>query len=419
MWSRANKLSSINRSIAGPGIRQVLNLIKSDIPDLIIHSVPSGTQCFDWQVPKEWSCERATIKKLTGEIIVDTHTNPLHVVMHSVPKAGVVSLNDLKGKLHTNRELPDAIPYVTSYYKEDWGFCLTQNQYKTLDEAAYVVEIDSELKDGFLNYGELFIKGKTRKEITISTYICHPYMGNNESSGPTLAIELAKSLMKEDLYYSVRVLFIPETIGSIAFLSQNIDEVKKNCIAGFNITCVGDELAYSFLGSKYGNTIADRAARKSYTEHEITPDIYPWRMRGSDERQYCWPLIDLPFVSMMRSMYNTYPEYHTSADNMDFVSERGLQGSYQVIKRAIDIVQSERIPIVKTYGEPKLDKINLYRNDTLNGVTQDANKYLQVLTYCNGKNELSYINELSGLNKIEFEEVVEKLIFYDLIEIFN
>ena len=167
MWNRANRLSSIKRSIAGPGIRRVLNLIKSEIHDLRIHSVPSGTQCFDWQVPKEWSCERATIKKLTGEIIVDTDTNPLHVVMHSIPKAGVVSLNDLKSKLHTNRELPDAIPYVTSYYKEDWGFCLTENQYNALDEAEYVVEIDSELRDGVLNYGELFIKGKTRKEIMI------------------------------------------------------------------------------------------------------------------------------------------------------------------------------------------------------------------------------------------------------------
>lgn len=417
MWSRANSISCINRSIAGPGIRQVLNLIKSEINDLRIYSVPSGTQCFDWQVPKEWSCKRATIKKLTGEIIVDTHTNPLHVVMHSTPKYGVVSITDLKSKLHINHELPNSIPYVTSYYKEDWGFCLTENQFKTLDEEDYIVEIESELKDGVLNYGEIFIKGKTRKEIIISTYICHPFMGNNESSGPAVAIELAKSLMAESLYYSVRVLFIPETIGSIVFLSRNMDEVKKNCIAGFNITCVGDDLAYSFLGSKYGNTITDRAARKSYSEHKIKPDIYPWRMRGSDERQYCWPLIDLPFVSMMRSMYNTYPEYHTSADNMDFISERGLQGSYEVIKRAIDILQSERIPIVKTCGEPKLDKINLYRKDTLNGAKQDANKYLQVLTYCDGKNEMSYINELSGLDQNEFKEVVKKLIFFDLIEV--
>lgn len=417
MWKRANRLSNIKRSIAGPGIREVLNLIMLEIHDLKIHSVTSGTHCFDWQVPKEWSCERATIKKLTGEIVVDTNINPLHVVMHSVPKAEVVTLNDLKNKLHINPDLPDAIPYVTSYYKEDWGFCLTMNQLNALDELEYLVEIDSELKDGVLNYGELLIEGKTKKEIIISTYICHPYMGNNESSGPTVAIELAKSLMKEDLYYSVRVLFIPETIGSIAFLSRNIDEVKDNCIAGFNITCVGDELAYSFLGSKYGNTIADRAAFKSYKQFDITPDIYPWKMRGSDERQYCWPLINLPFVSMMRSMYTTYPEYHTSADNMDFISEKGMQSSYDIIKKAIDIVQSERIPIVTTYGEPKLDKINLYRNDTLNGITQDANKYLQVLTYCDGNNEMSYVNELSGLDEIEFKEVIEKLIFFDLIEI--
>ena len=417
MWDRAKKLSNINRSIAGPGIRQVLNLIKSEIHDLTVHSVSSGTNCFDWQVPKEWSFERATIKKLSGEIVIDTNINPLHVVMHSIPKSGVISFNDLKSRLHTNYDLPDAIPYVTSYYKEDWGFCLSENQLKALDESEYLVEIDSELKDGALNYGEFFIKGKTRKEIIISTYICHPHMGNNESSGPAVAVELLKSLMKEDLYYSVRVLFIPETIGSIVFLSRNIDDVKQNCIAGFNITCVGDELAFSFLGSKYGNTIADRAARKTYKEFEIKPDIYPWKMRGSDERQYCWPLIDLPFVSMMRSMYTTYPEYHTSADNMNFVSEKGLQDSFKLIKRAIDIIQSERIPVVSTFGEPKLDKINLYRNDTLNGITQDANKYLQVLTYCDGKNEMSYVNELSGLDVNEFKEVVEKLIFFNLIKI--
>lgn len=417
MWDRANSLSKINRSIAGPGIRKVLNLIKSDINNLTIHSVPSGTKCFDWEVPKEWNFKRATIKTINGDVIVDTDNNPLHVVMHSIPKKEKISLNDLKSKLHTNPQVPHAIPYVTSYYKDDWGFCLTENQLKNINEIEYFVEIDSELKDGYLNYGELLINGKTEKEITISTYICHPYMGNNESSGPALAVELAKAFLKENPYYSMRFLFIPETIGSIAFLSKNLENIKNNCIAGFNITCVGDELNYSFLGTKYSNTIADRAAHKAYKEKNIKPIIFPWSMRGSDERQYCWPNINLPFVSMMRSMYNTYPEYHSSADNMEFITEKGLQESYDVIKSAIDLIQSEHIPLAKTYGEPKLDKINLYRKETLNGVTQDANKYLQVLTYCDGKNEMSYVNELSGLDKTEFNEVMDRLIFYDLIEL--
>ena len=416
MWNRAKRLSSINRSIAGPGVRQVLKLIQSEISNVKIRSVRSGTQCFDWIVPKEWSCKRATIKKLNGEVVIDTHENPLHVVMHSIPKSEIISLSQLQRKLHTNSELPDAIPYVTSYYKEDWGFCITENQLHALEEEQYAVDIDTQLQDGVLNYGELFIKGKTSKEIIISTYICHPYMGNNESSGPSVAVELANSLMNENIYYSIRVLFIPETIGSIAYLSKNINEARANCIAGFNITCVGDELTYSFLGSKYGNTMADRAALKSYTAHDIKPDIYPWRMRGSDERQYCWPLIDLPFVSMMRSMYNTYPEYHTSADDINFVSEKGMRGAFQVIKTAIDIIQNERIPIVKTYGEPKLDKIDLYRNHSLSGVAQEPNKYLQVLTYCDGKNELSYVKELSGLDNDEFTKVVERLLISDLIE---
>lgn len=417
MWNRAKRLSNISRSIAGPGIRDVLKTIKSEINDLQIHSVETGTQCFDWTVPKEWSCKRATIKKLNGELVIDTDVNPLHVVIHSTPKSEIMSLRQLKGKLHTCTELPDAIPYVTSYYRDDWGFCLTQNQYDALDEAQYMVDIDTELRDGVLNYGELFIKGQSSKEIIISTYICHPYMGNNESSGPSVAIELANSLMKDENYYSIRVLFIPETIGSLAFLSKNMNVVKKNCVAGFNITCVGDELKYSFLGSKYGNTMTDRAALQSYKEHGVVPDIYPWQMRGSDERQYCSPLIELPFVSMMRSMYNTYPEYHTSADNMNFVSENGMRGAFAVIKTAIDIIQSDRIPLAKTYGEPKLDKINLYRNHSLNGAKKDSNKYLQVLTYCDGKNELSYVRNLSGLGLDEFKEVVEQLLLYELIEL--
>ena len=250
IYDLCKKLWPIARSITGNGVRETLNIIQQEIPNLIIHEVPTGTDCFDWKIPKEWNIKGAYIIDPNGKIIIDFRDNNLHVVSYSVPINKTVSLSELQQHLYSLPEQPDAIPYVTSYYEERWGFCITENQRKVLVEGDYQVCIDSTLTNGSLTYGELIIPGKSKKEVFLSTYVCHPSMANNELSGPTVTTYLAKWIQSQPREYTYRIIFIPETIGSICYLSKNIKVMKKNTIAGFNISCVGDDNAYSYLASR-------------------------------------------------------------------------------------------------------------------------------------------------------------------------
>ena len=261
IYNFASKLWPINRSLTGKGVRETLRQISIHIPDMKIKFIKSGTEVFDWKVPKEWSINEAYIIKPNGDKICDFSKNNLHLIGYSMPFSGELSLTELKKHLYTLPEQPDAIPYITSYYKQRWGFCIAHNEYKTLEEGNYKVVVDTKLFDGDLNYGELIIKGRRKEEIFLSTYICHPSMANNELSGPSVLTFLAKWLVhKQNFDYSYRIIFVPETIGSIAYLSLNYKEMKKNIIAGFNISCVGDNRAYSYLPSRNGNTLSDEIA---------------------------------------------------------------------------------------------------------------------------------------------------------------
>ena len=244
----ASKLWPLNRSLTGEGSRETLNQISKYLPTLNIKSVKSGTKVFDWTIPKEWSVNEAYIIDPNGKKICDFSVNNLHLVGYTIPFVGSVSLNKLKEHLYTLPDQPNAIPYVTSYYKERWGFCLTHDQFKILKDGIYKVVVDTSLFDGELNYGELLIKGKSDKEIFLSTYICHPSMANNELSGPTVVTFIAKWLQEiRDTDYSYRIIFIPETIGSITYLSHNYKDMKNKVFAGFNVTCVGDDRLYSYV----------------------------------------------------------------------------------------------------------------------------------------------------------------------------
>jgi len=394
MYYLMERLFPICRSITGDGVRITLNILKELIPEIAINEVPSGTQCFDWTVPDEWNIKDAYIITPTGEKIADFKVSNLHVVNYSEPVDRSLTLEELNKHLYSLPELPHAIPYVTSYYYRRWGFCLTDQQRKQLQPGNYRVYIDSALKAGSLTYGELVIPGETREEIFLSTYVCHPSMANNELSGPVVTTFLALWLMSlPKRRYTYRIVFIPETIGSIVYLSQHHKELKQNVYAGFNITCVGDQQTFSYLPSRQGNTISDRVAR--HVLKHIFPNYleYTFRDRGSDERQYCSPGIDLPMASVMRSKYGTYPEYHTSLDNLNFVTPEGLSGSYTALLHCLQCLEFNQILHTQCYGEPQLGKRGLYPTIGVRNPQKRLRDMMDVLAYSDGNHDLLSIAE--------------------------
>ena len=399
----AKRLFPLCRSITGSGTRETLRIIKSELKDLKIHKVSSGTNFFDWKVPKEWIIRDAFILDKNNKKIIDFKKNNLHLVNYSQPINKRLKKNELLKKIYSLKSKKDAIPYVTSYYKKNWGFCTTNN-FKDLLEKNYhkndkfYVKIDSEFKSkGKLNYGELFLKGESKKEILISTYICHPSMANNELSGPMLSLLLAKYFKKRKNKYSIRFLFVPETIGSIIYLKKNLKNLKENVIASYNLTCVGDEKNYSYIPTKKGDTFSDKAILKAFKDLKLKFKKYSFLDRGSDERQYNSPGIDIPMVCFCRSKFESYYEYHTHLDDLNFISKKGLLGSFKVIKKTIDIINKSYQPISTLMCEPFLTKYNLYETLSINNkkFSKDIMNFLQ---YCDGQNTLDDIAEKIKLN---------------------
>ena len=299
-------------------------------------------------------------------------------------------------KLHTIPEMPNVIPYITSYYSEDWGFCVTENQKNNLKKQNYHVKIDSSLKNGSLTYGEVLIKGESKKEIIFSTYICHPSLANDNLSGPVLATYLAMYLQKiKKLRFSYRFIFIPETIGAIAYLNKNLNNLKKNTYAGFILTCVGDNNNYSYLSSRNGDNICDIAALHVLNYSKVQYKKYSFLDRGSDERQYSSPGIDLPFCSVMRSKYGEFDEYHTSLDNLDFVSPEGFEGSYNMHKKIIDLFECNFKYKSIILAEPQLGKRGLYPNKSTKKSHEKVRDMMNLISYSDGKKSLLEIaNEI-------------------------
>ncbi len=390
----AKRLFPINRSLTGAGVRETLNILKEYCTTMSIHEIPSGTKVFDWEVPNEWWIDEAYVIDPDGKKIIDFKDNNLHVIGYSAPVDAEIDLEELDKHLYSLSDQPDAIPYVTSYYAERWGFCLTHHQRQALKPGKYKVRINSKLEPGSLSYGEILIPGESKEEIFLSTYVCHPSMANNELSGPCVTIHLAKwleSLPKRK--YTYRIIFIPETIGSISYLSQNLDHLKSHVVAGFNITCVGDDRAYSYLPSRDGNCISDDIAKHVLKWIDKDYKSYSWRERGSDERQYCAPGIDLPIASIMRTKYAQYPEYHTSLDDLKVVTPKGLEGGYKALQMAIEVLEKNCFPKVTVLGEPQLGKRGLYSTIGSKTSVVSTRLMLDFISFSDGNTSLLEISE--------------------------
>ena len=418
MHSWARDLFPINRSLTGNGVRKTLAYIKRIVPALTVHEVPSGTEAFDWTVPDEWNVRRAFIEDEHGNRIVDFARINLHLMGYSTPVDEWMTLAELQPHLHSLPDQPGAIPYVTSYYVRRWGFCLAQAQRDQLREGKYHVVIDATLEPGSLTYGEVLIPGRESKEILLSTYVCHPSMANNELSGPVVATALARWLSsKADRRYSYRIVFIPETIGSIVYISHHLDELKAKTVAGYVISCVGDDRAYSFLRSRNGNTLADRAAKLVMTKHAPDHVEYSYLDRGSDERQYCSPGVDLPVASMMRTRYNSYPEYHTSLDDLNLVTPSGLEGAFEVYCKTLELIEHNHTYRATTPCEPQLGKRGLYPTLSTRGAGYSVRGMMNVLSYSDGTRDLIDLASQVGLGADEAVETAAKLASAGLLEI--
>ena len=410
MYGWASDLFPICRSITGDGVRQTLAYFRKILPDLTIHEVPSGTQSFDWTVPDEWNIRGAWIADDAGNRVVDFANNNLHVVAYSQPVDDWLTLEELQPHLHSLADQPDAIPYITSYYVKRWGFCLSHKQREQLEPGRYHVVVDSTLAPGSLTYGELVLPGKEEKEILLSTYICHPSMANNELSGPVVTAALAAWLAgNAERRFTYRILFLPETIGAIVYLSQHLEEMRRNTLAGIVATCIGDDRGYSLLMSREADTLADRAARLVMKHHAPDYVEYSYLDRGSDERQYCWPGVDLPVVSVMRSGYNGYTEYHTSLDDLTLISPSGLAGGYSAIQKVIDLLEHNRVYKVTTLCEPQLGKRGFYPTLGSRDVVDSVRSVSNVLAYADGTRDLVGIATHIGISAEEAVEIAGKL----------
>ncbi len=394
MYELAERLFPICRSITGDGVRQTLEILKEEYEDLQVYEVPSGTQVFDWTVPKEWNIRNAYIEDSRGKRIIDFKESNLYVMGYSLPMDRMMSLEELKQMIFTQPDQPDVVPYVTSYYQERSGFCMSENQKNALREDIYQCVIDSDLKEGSLTYGEIILKGDTEEEVLLSTYICHPSMANNEVSGPVVTIELVKWLTSlKQRRYTYRILFIPETIGSITYLSRNLETMKKNTIAGFVLSCLGDDRTYSIVETKYGDTLTDRLLKNILQYHFPDYICYDFLHRGSDERQYNAPGVDLPVCGVCRSKYEEYPEYHTSADDLSLISEEGLQGSAALMKKCIMALEYNYFYKLSCCCEPQLGKRGLYPTLSQKGNYSDAALVMRdLVAYADGSIDLIEIS---------------------------
>ncbi|CAN5255760.1 DUF4910 domain-containing protein [soil metagenome] len=416
MYRWATDLFPINRSLTGAGVRETLAYLGRMLPGLQVLEATSGTKAFDWTVPDEWTLRDAWIEDESGARIVDMRRGNLHVVGYSIPVDAWLTRAQLDQHLHSLPDQPDVTPYVTSYYAPYWGFCLPHAQRTALADGRYHVVVDTDLKPGVMNLGELVLPGREDREILLSTNICHPSLANNELSGIVVLAALAQRLASpDDRRFTYRILFLPETIGAIWYLSRHWQQMRERTEAGFVITCVGDDRAYSYVPSRNGGTLADRVALNVLSHKAPDAVLYSYLDRGSDERQYCAPGIDLPVCSIMRSKYGTYPEYHTSLDDLSLISPSGLQGAFDVVAECLQVLEANHTYRGTMLCEPQLSPRGLYHERSEKGSYPSSGKLLNVLAYADGTRDLVALADRLGLPAIECAGILSELERHGLV----
>ncbi|MEO8097253.1 MAG: DUF4910 domain-containing protein [Acidobacteriota bacterium] len=411
MYRWASDLFPIHRSLMGEGNRTTLRYLKGLLPDLELFEVSSGTKVFDWRIPDEWTIRDAYVcQEGKTRRLIDLRKSNLHVVGYSTPVDAVMSLEELQPHLYSLPEMPDAIPYVTSYYQPQWGFCLTHAERAQLTPGNYRVVIDSSLAPGSLSYAELILPGQEDNEVLLSTYVCHPSMANNELSGPVVTTALARWLATiKNRRFTYRIVFAPETLGAITYLHRNLSQMKAKTVAGFVVTCVGDDRAYSVVHSRMGDTLADRVATHVMKRHAPDYQDYSYLHRGSDERQYCSPGVDLPVVSILRSLYGSYPEYHTSKDNLDLISPRGLHGAFEALRKCIVGIEGNYRYQVNHTCEPQLGRRGFYPTTHTPQTQAAVQDMMNVLAYADGEHDVFQIADRIGIGFEECLTILDKL----------
>ena len=417
-----NKLYKLNRSLTGSGTKKTLRYIKKEFSKLKIIKINSNTKVYDWKIPAEWNVKNAFIEDINKKKIIDFKKNNLHLVGYSRPIKKLISKKELIKHIYTSKKIKEAIPYITSYYKRTWGFCMSYNDFLKFDNEyensdKFKIVIDSELnKDGKMEYGELLIKGNSKQEILISTYICHPSMANNELSGPIVSMSLISYFLKKKLNKTLRFIFIPETIGSITYINKNFQKLKSNVIGGYNISCVGDENKFSCILSKYRRSPSDFALLETFKKFNSKFKEYSFLERGSDERQFNSPFIDLGITTICKSKFGNFKEYHTSLDNFSFVTKKGIYQSYKVIKEAIENLSETEIPVSKVICEPHLSKRKLYPTlSKFSKFDKNSIESKNILNFLQYSDKTNSIYQISKLIKLDIKKTFK--IFNTLKEI--
>ena len=419
----ADVLFKINRSLTGKGIEKTLKIFKKFHPELKILYFKSGKKTYDWFIPDEWNIKNGFIKDKFNKKLLDFKKNNLHIMGYSTPIDIFLKKKQLLKKLFICKKDDNAIPYITSYYKKNWGFCISKKEKLSIiqkynNQDKFHLKIDSSLKrNGRMPMAEYLIPGKSKQEILISTYVCHPSMANNELSGPLLSLMLIEYFKKKKNSKSLKFLFYPETIGSIAYIKKNKHNLS-NIIGSFNLSCVGDERGFSCMLSRISKSPSDLALLEAFKKLKIKYKLHSFLERGSDERQYNWPGVDVYMTSFFRSKYGDYPEYHTSKDTFEtVVTKRGLIGSYKVMRKAIQLLDKKKYPKVKVTCEPKMDKRGLYsylsyeKSKIIN-----QRKYIDILIYSDGIHSVEQIAKKVKVSPKLTKKILIKLKKLNLVD---